>query len=290
MSSAKQKKIYQVAKELNVASPAIVEFLEDRGYEVSKSPKHMSPMTEEMYDEVVKKFDPSRWQQMHEPTAPPSAEQLRSESERSRTDQLQELLETTSSQALDSAASLIKQVEAEEAKRAHEREEEEARERERQLVEERSARRTRIVCGAKRKRKPQSEPAVKRKRLKSAARKSKRSVQQMKCGVKRERMLRSSAPKAKASPKCAVIGDQLETRSLAHRVLAVHRVLEARRVLGHRVPVVRLRAHRAQAVRRRVRHDHLVRTELPQLPQQLMKHARPTQRSAERRARQILSA
>lgn len=128
MSSAKQKKIYQVAKELNVASPAIVEFLEDRGYDVSKSPKHMSPMTEEMYDEVVKKFDPSRWQQMHVTETQTEAQQLRVESERARTDQLEELLQTAASQAIDSASTLIKQVEAEEAKRDEERKTDEERE------------------------------------------------------------------------------------------------------------------------------------------------------------------
>ena len=128
MSSAKQKKIYQVAKELNVASPAIVEFLEDRGYDVSKSPKHMSPMTDEMYDEVVKKFDPSRWQQMHVAETQTEAQQLRVESERARTDQLEELLQTAATQAIDSASTLIKQVEEEEAKREDERKTDEERE------------------------------------------------------------------------------------------------------------------------------------------------------------------
>ncbi len=128
MSSAKQKKIYQVAKELNVASPAIVEFLEDRGYDVSKSPKHMSPMTDEMYDEVVKKFDPSRWQQLHVTETQTEAQQLRVESERARTDQLEELLQTAATQAIDSASTLIKQVEQEEAKRDEERKTDEERE------------------------------------------------------------------------------------------------------------------------------------------------------------------
>jgi len=128
LSSAKQKKIYQVAKELNVASPAIVEFLEDRGYDVSKSPKHMSPMTDEMYDEVVKKFDPSRWQQLHVTETQTEAQQLRVESERARTDQLEELLQTAATQAIDSASTLIKQAEAEEAKRDDERRTDEERE------------------------------------------------------------------------------------------------------------------------------------------------------------------
>ena len=138
MSAAKQKKIYQVAKELNVASPAIVEFLEDRGFEVSKSPKHMSPMTDEMYDEVVKKFDPSRWQEIHSAEQLTEPENLRAESERARTDQLEELLSTAAEQEIDSASTLIKQVEAEEAKREEERKTEEEKEREKAEAEARA--------------------------------------------------------------------------------------------------------------------------------------------------------
>ncbi len=172
MSSAKQKKIYQVAKELNVASPAIVEFLEDRGYDVSKSPKHMSPMTDEMYDEVVKKFDPGRWQQMHAAETQTEAEHRRIESEKARSGQLEELLASAATQAIDSAATLIQQVEAEEAKRENERLteaereqlrlDEEARQRE---AEEEKAKREAEERAAERALKEKEEIAKRRKEI-----------------------------------------------------------------------------------------------------------------------------
>ncbi|MCL4304449.1 translation initiation factor IF-2 [bacterium] len=138
MSSAKKKKIFEVSKELKVASPAIIEFLEERGFDVSKSPKHMSPVTDEMYAEVVKKFDPSRWQEMQAPAQPAATTHV--EPERNRTNQLDELLNTTSNQTLDSAASLIQQVEAEEEKRSRERKAVEDREREEIEAQEKAKR------------------------------------------------------------------------------------------------------------------------------------------------------
>ena len=109
MSPVKSKKIYQVAKELNVASPAIVEFLEDLGFEVSKKPKHMSPLTDEMYEQVIKKFDPVRWQRQMEDEARELEDARRAESDKARNEQLHQLLDSSTGQALDSARSLIQQ-------------------------------------------------------------------------------------------------------------------------------------------------------------------------------------
>jgi translation initiation factor IF-2 len=136
LAAEKQKKIYQVAKELNVASPAIIEFLEDHGFEVTKSPKHMSPMTEEMYVEVIKKFDPARWQQITEANTEAVHNERRAASDRARTDQLQELLDSTAAADVDSAKNLIRQVEAEEEARDKTRLAQEALERARRDEEE----------------------------------------------------------------------------------------------------------------------------------------------------------
>ncbi|MBU0691750.1 translation initiation factor IF-2 N-terminal domain-containing protein, partial [bacterium] len=125
MSPAKPKKIYQVAKELNVASPAIVEYLEDQGFEVAKKPKHMSPLTDEMYEQVIKKFDPVRWQRQMEDEAKSLEDARRAESDKARNEQLHQLLDNASDQAIDSARGLIRQVEAEEAKREDDRKKEE---------------------------------------------------------------------------------------------------------------------------------------------------------------------
>jgi hypothetical protein len=124
LSPEKQKKIYQVAKELNVASPAIVEYLEEQGFDVSKKPKHMSPLSDEMYEQVIKKFDPVRWQRQMEDEARSLEDARRAESDKARNEQLHQLLDSTSDQAIDSARSLISQVEAEEAKREEHRRQE----------------------------------------------------------------------------------------------------------------------------------------------------------------------
>ncbi len=199
MSPAKQKKIYQVAKELNVASPAIVEFLEDRGYEVSKSPKHMSPMNEEMYEEVVKKFDPSRWQEMHEAESQTETEHLRVESERARTDQLEELLGTGASQTIDSAATLIKQVEAEEAKREEERKSDEEKAQEKALAEARAheAEEVRI------KREAEEHAAKRAAQEKEEIAKRRKEIEAQRASDEARKKARAEAAKARAEGKTA---------------------------------------------------------------------------------------
>jgi len=199
LSPAKQKKIYQVAKELNVASPAIVEFLEDRGYEVSKSPKHMSPMNEEMYEEVVKKFDPSRWQEMHEAESQTETEHLRVESERARTDQLEELLGTGASQTIDSAATLIKQVEAEEAKREEERKSDEEKAQEKALAEARAheAEEVRI------KREAEEHAAKRAAQEKEEIAKRRKEIEAQRASDEARKKARAEAAKARAEGKTA---------------------------------------------------------------------------------------
>lgn len=194
MTSAKQKKIYQVAKELNVASPAIVEYLEDRGYDVSKSPKHMSPMTEEMYDEVVKKFDPSRWQQMHAAETQSESEQRRIETEKARSGQLEELLASAATQAIDSAATLIQQVEAEEAKREVDRMSEAEREALR-LEEEARAQ----AAEEEKARKEAEERALERaKREKEEIEKRRKEIEAQRASDEARRKAREEAAKARA--------------------------------------------------------------------------------------------
>ncbi|NUO18239.1 translation initiation factor IF-2 [bacterium] len=211
MSSAKQKKIYQVAKELNVASPAIVEFLEDRGFDVSKSPKHMSPMTDEMYDEVVKKFDPSRWQQMHVTETQTEAQQLRVESERARTDQLEELLQTAAAQTFDSASTLIKQVEAEEAKREEERKTEEEKEQSRAEAEAKAkeAEEERL------KREAEEKAAERAKKEQEEIAKRRKEIEAQRAADEARRQARAEAAKAKAESKGAK-GDAKSEKKTAH--------------------------------------------------------------------------
>ncbi|MCA9734105.1 MAG: translation initiation factor IF-2 [Deferribacteres bacterium] len=51
--AAKQRRIFQVAKECNVSNEALLEFLTKHNYSVKN---HMNPVTEEMYDIISKKF------------------------------------------------------------------------------------------------------------------------------------------------------------------------------------------------------------------------------------------
>jgi len=112
----KQKKIYQVAKELNVATPAIVEFLEDRGFDVPK--KHMSALTEDMYVEVIKKFDPLRWQRQLEEESRVLDDARRAEAERARAEQSMKILDEIATQASEATETLMRQVQEQKSERA----------------------------------------------------------------------------------------------------------------------------------------------------------------------------
>jgi translation initiation factor IF-2 len=204
LSAAKQKKIYQVAKELNVASPAIVEFLEDRGYEVSKSPKHMSPMTEEMYDEVVKKFDPSRWQEMHTAESTTEKETLRTETERARSDQLEELLSTAAEQAIDSASTLIKQVEAEEAKREEERKTDEEKAREKEEAEAKA----KAEEEAREKKEAEERAAERAKKEKEEIEKRRKEIVAQRAADEARKQARAEAAKARAEGRGPAKGEK----------------------------------------------------------------------------------
>ena len=116
MAGEKQKKVYQVAKELNVATPAIVEFLEDRGFDVPK--KHMSALSEEMYVEVIKKFDPLRWQRQLEEETRVLDDARRQEADRARAEQSMKILDEITSQASEATEALIRQVQEQRSVRA----------------------------------------------------------------------------------------------------------------------------------------------------------------------------
>lgn len=56
-----KRRIFEVAKELKLMTPTIIKFLEAHGYDVSR--KQMSPISEEMYVELLHKFDRTRYLQ-----------------------------------------------------------------------------------------------------------------------------------------------------------------------------------------------------------------------------------
>ena len=53
MILSKKRRIYQVAKEFNISIDALTGFLTKANFDVHS---HMSPVTDEMYEEVSKKF------------------------------------------------------------------------------------------------------------------------------------------------------------------------------------------------------------------------------------------
>ncbi|MDD5088289.1 MAG: translation initiation factor IF-2 [bacterium] len=134
MPAEKSKKIYQVAKELNVATPAIVEFLEDRGFDVPK--KQMSPLSPEMYEEVIRKFDPSRWQHQLDEETRVLDDTRRQEADRARAEQSLKILDEITHKASEAAETLIRQVQEQKDERVRKVEKEAEQVEEVRLAEE----------------------------------------------------------------------------------------------------------------------------------------------------------
>ncbi len=112
MTPVKKRKVFQIAKELNVASPAIIEYLEGLGFSFLKTPKHMSPITDEMYDEALKKYDQLRWQQQQEAELRETEDSKRREAEKARTEQLRKILDESTAPTMEAAEELIREAEA----------------------------------------------------------------------------------------------------------------------------------------------------------------------------------
>ncbi|MBU0508444.1 translation initiation factor IF-2 [bacterium] len=135
MPAEKPKKVYQVAKELNVATPAIVEFLEDHGFDVPK--KHMSPLTPDMYEEIIRKFDPARWQKKLEEETRVLDDAKRAEAERARAEQSLKILDEITHKATEAAETLIRQVQEQRDERTRKIEQEVEQQEELRRAEER---------------------------------------------------------------------------------------------------------------------------------------------------------
>lgn len=87
-------KIYKVAKELNLASTTIIEFLNGMGQATPKG--HMSPISGELYQEVLKKFDRTRWLALQEQEKQDKIAVQKKETERVREAELEKILADTS--------------------------------------------------------------------------------------------------------------------------------------------------------------------------------------------------
>jgi len=86
----KKTRIFQLAKELKIQTPNIVEFLESKGFDVGR--KQMQPVDDDMYLALLQKFDKARYAQYQlEHSTDPEAIQKR-DSERLRKEEKEKLL------------------------------------------------------------------------------------------------------------------------------------------------------------------------------------------------------
>lgn len=83
-------KLYKIAKELNLASTTIIEFLENLGHPMPKG--HMSVISEELHLEILKKFDRTRWLALQEQEKENKIKEQRKDSERARELELEKIL------------------------------------------------------------------------------------------------------------------------------------------------------------------------------------------------------
>jgi translation initiation factor IF-2 len=86
-------KIYKIAKELNQTSTVILNFLDQMGHPVPKG--HMGSISEELYLEVLKKFNRARWQALQDQEELEKVEIKRKKAERAREEELEKILAST---------------------------------------------------------------------------------------------------------------------------------------------------------------------------------------------------
>ncbi|MBZ0264186.1 translation initiation factor IF-2 [bacterium] len=107
MAAKKSRKLYQVAKELNHSHETLIEELESRGYSLPK--KHMTPVPEEMYEELLKYFAPklyaSHKEELHQAEA---AEKARKTQEVRQAD-LQAILQSGTEEVAKKPAPTVRQ-------------------------------------------------------------------------------------------------------------------------------------------------------------------------------------
>jgi translation initiation factor IF-2 len=88
-----QYKIHKICKELNLASTTIIEFLNNMGQDLPKG--IMSTIDEELYLEVLKKFNRALWLSHQELEKQDKVETQKKETDKAREDQLKKILDDT---------------------------------------------------------------------------------------------------------------------------------------------------------------------------------------------------
>jgi len=88
--AAKKRKVFDIAKELKVTSNSIVEYLEARGLDVSR--KAMQPVEEEIYLDLLRKFDPVMFQKIQTEQASAREESKKTDSMKLRKEELDKIM------------------------------------------------------------------------------------------------------------------------------------------------------------------------------------------------------
>jgi len=93
--AGKTRKLFQVAKELNLATSTLTDELQDLGYEVTK--KQMTPIEDEAYGKLLKKFAPERWAELQAAAEQDDSARQAAETQQVRQDELRKIMESDSS-------------------------------------------------------------------------------------------------------------------------------------------------------------------------------------------------
>lgn len=89
-STKKPKRVFEVALELKRTSDTIVEFLQDRGYDVTRN--KMSVVTQDAYLELLQKFDPKRFSEFQSEQFSSREQEVKRDSERLRDEELDKII------------------------------------------------------------------------------------------------------------------------------------------------------------------------------------------------------
>ena len=101
---AQKRRVFQVAKELKVVTPAVIEYLMSLGYEVNR--QQMEPVTEEMYVELLRKFDRTQYLKYHNELTASKAPDKRADSARLRKEELEKIIAAKEPSELETKAKI----------------------------------------------------------------------------------------------------------------------------------------------------------------------------------------
>ncbi len=91
-AKARKRKLFQVAKELKLATGTLIEELEEKGFEVTKA--QMTPVDDDMYKLLLQRFAPDMWAELQEQAAREEAQRSSEEAQQAREAELQKILDT----------------------------------------------------------------------------------------------------------------------------------------------------------------------------------------------------